>query len=580
MPAGPTTTRRTAWSLLLALALIFVAYSRAPLGGFVWDDHALVDCERADLSLAGIVQAFRQPFFADPEGFDTRRFFRPVVTLSYAVDCAVWDGQPAGFHLTNLAFHLLCAALVFLLARRLGAGPLPAAGGAILFGTFPRLTEAVTWISGRTDLLAASCALAALLTWAARGREARHRWLAASLLLLGLFAKEVAFAGAVAIAVHTFVARRGEGRGSSRALRELAPVGLALAVYLAMRLPATGAVREARLLRWYERPPTALEALGHYGRALLTPGSPETQIGLIGFPNGPMIALGAVVAALLGLAILREVRRQRKEPNPLRAAVLALGVAAIAPTLHLVYLPMNVVAADRFLYLPLAAMAALGAAAMRGLGERARIGVAVAAAALALFFCWRVDRRNGDWLSDRNLWAGTVQVSHPNNPLPWNRYGEELLLEGDHAGALEAFRRAREAERAWSERFGIVDQQASASGLARALAGVGRYEEAADLFEEVADLPAKTRFFRLNMGIAQAQALRFEKAERTLDALVAEFPDFEEAARAAALVRGAAADWRRLQAQRGELDERTFAAREAEILARLGRGRPAVGQGP
>lgn len=82
MPAGPTTTRRTAWSLLLALALIFVAYSRAPLGGFVWDDHALVDCERADLSLAGIVQVFRQPFFADPEGFDTRRFFRPVVTLS------------------------------------------------------------------------------------------------------------------------------------------------------------------------------------------------------------------------------------------------------------------------------------------------------------------------------------------------------------------------------------------------------------------------------------------------------------------------------------------------------------------
>ena len=56
-------------------------------------------------------------------------FYRPVTTLSFALDHAVWGLDPSGYHLTDLALLLACAIGVAALARRLlGPGRRPAGG--------------------------------------------------------------------------------------------------------------------------------------------------------------------------------------------------------------------------------------------------------------------------------------------------------------------------------------------------------------------------------------------------------------------------------------------------------------------
>ena len=169
---------------LLAAALAALVYVNALDNPFVYDDHDTV---------------VANPSLADPSNI---RFvlvhspFRPVVNVSYAIDRAIWGYRPFGFHLTNVLLHAVVVALLYaLLVRALAdlrrrkarddePGPRPRRGaenrrppaltegridawaaftGAALFGVHPLMTEAVGYVSGRSELLCGVFFLAALL---------------------------------------------------------------------------------------------------------------------------------------------------------------------------------------------------------------------------------------------------------------------------------------------------------------------------------------------------------------------------------------------------------------------------------
>ena len=81
-------------------------------------------------------------------------FYRPVTTLSFALDHAVWGLDPSGYHLTDLAAAARLRDLVAALGRRLlgpGVGPLAA---ALLFALHPLQIEALPVAARRADNLA------------------------------------------------------------------------------------------------------------------------------------------------------------------------------------------------------------------------------------------------------------------------------------------------------------------------------------------------------------------------------------------------------------------------------------------
>src|SRR5205085_7967194 len=79
--------------------------------------------------------------------------YRPLRDISHAFDFAMWGENAAGFHLTNVLIHLSNTLLVFALIRRLAGDLGVAFVAALVFAVHPIQTDAVTYISGRRDIL-------------------------------------------------------------------------------------------------------------------------------------------------------------------------------------------------------------------------------------------------------------------------------------------------------------------------------------------------------------------------------------------------------------------------------------------
>ena len=93
--------------------------------------------------------------------------YRPLTTFSYLVNYALLGNasRPAGYHWVNLALHGVNVALVYALGITVFAEATPAFTLAAIWGLHPVLTESVTNIVGRADLLAAFGVLAGLLCY-------------------------------------------------------------------------------------------------------------------------------------------------------------------------------------------------------------------------------------------------------------------------------------------------------------------------------------------------------------------------------------------------------------------------------
>ncbi len=126
-------------------------------------------------------------------------FFRPLISLSFFVDYKLWGLNPAGYHITNIFIHSLNAFLVsiivlFLMKKEYsyaGAGNLAFFSG-LLFLIMPCHTEAVSWISGRCDVIATFLFLLSFCSYLSYKKYNKLQYLLASLLffVLALFSKE------------------------------------------------------------------------------------------------------------------------------------------------------------------------------------------------------------------------------------------------------------------------------------------------------------------------------------------------------------------------------------------------------
>src|SRR5215469_9746869 len=171
-----------------------VTYSNSFRGDLSADADALVHDPRIAAATGTAVQAlFHQQYW----NTGVSGLYRPLASLSYMFNYSVLgDGvSPAGYHWLNFLLHMINTGLVYLLGlvifQRLGAAFLFAG----LWSVHPVMTESVTNIAGRPDLLAGLGVLGGLLAHI-RARDARgwYRipWLALLVfcLAVGLFSKE------------------------------------------------------------------------------------------------------------------------------------------------------------------------------------------------------------------------------------------------------------------------------------------------------------------------------------------------------------------------------------------------------
>ena len=153
-PRNPSSDRsnRDSGALLLVALLAAVAYGRVLGFAYRSDDFPMIRSAATDeggVHWARLGKFFTEPLREQIEG----RFYRPVWRSSYGIDIAL-GVQPAISYAIGLALFLGICLLVQRLGRELGLASRASLVGAALLAISPIPLEAVTWVAGRTDLLA------------------------------------------------------------------------------------------------------------------------------------------------------------------------------------------------------------------------------------------------------------------------------------------------------------------------------------------------------------------------------------------------------------------------------------------
>ena len=435
----PRTLRLLAVASLWLLTL--AAYSNSFQAGLLYDNTPILlkDARVHAVTGRNLELILTKEYWYPPTGSG---LYRPLSTLSYLFNYAMLGSgsQPAGYHIVNYLLHCANVSLAFALGLLLFGDGVTAFAMAAMWAVHPVLTESVTNVIGRADLLAGFGILAALLC-VASGAESRvrGRWLVAASVAsaIGIFSKESGIVVIAAVAIYDFVFLRAKTwRWRATAY---AAVALPCLVYLgarqmvlasspAMKIPFTDNPITADGF-WTGRL-TAIKVAGRGLALLVWPARLSCDYSYRAIPVSTGIDGGTLAGAavLLGLiAVLVWCYRHR----PAIAFLIAFGLAAFLPTSNLLF-PIGTIMAERFLYLP--ALALAGCLAALALGTARRFGVERSACAvlavIVLGFGARTFARNFDWKDEHTLWT-SAEAAYPTSYRP-----HTSLAEGDLNTAL------------------------------------------------------------------------------------------------------------------------------------------------
>ncbi|MEM9791057.1 MAG: tetratricopeptide repeat protein [Planctomycetota bacterium] len=528
---------RLARLMPFALALVCVGVYVNSLGNqFVFDTDKYID--------------------AIAEAVDPWSTFRPSQPMSRSLPQATLvanyliDGdEPRGYRLVNIAIHAVSAMVLFGLTWRLGwawrrrdprapgaastppeatAGVGLASAVSLLWAVHPLCTQAVAYVIQRHESMMALFFLLSLWALAgaaqSRGTPARVGW--GALAVAAAFASVSSKQVAVGLPVVAYLMDRCFYAGSwVGPIRRRWPIYLGLLAASGWLLIAGGeglVVEDAQVQAvgfgaggWYGSAQYLLsqgEVLLAYLRLVVMPW-PQVFDWAMGwqpaFPHRPVI-MGVTTLAVAGLFIASLIGVMRN------TAWGWLGLSTfvvLGPTSSV--MPITDLYFEHRVYLPLAALLAIGCLATNGLiagrmpSEAWRKLAVAGVLAIATVFAGLTVVRNAEYATRESLWR-TVTLRAPANPRGWHNYGRALEDRNKFAMAETAYRQALDRRPDYIE---------SRNSLAVVLLHQGRTREALGQLNLVVELdPELARSYynradaHLNLGNFDAAAADYGRA--------------------------------------------------------------------
>jgi tetratricopeptide (TPR) repeat protein len=550
-PAGEVIDRRPWWYAVGLIAASAAVFANSLSNPFVYDDHLTI-VENPHIAHAWSLSHMLATTPPSPTAG------RPLVAFSFAVNFALGELDPWGYHLVNLGIHLVGALLLFGIVRRTlatqtywtaarhAADPLGFAC-ALIWLVHPLQTEVVDYVTQRTESAMGAFYLLTLYgAMRAMQEEARRgRWTALAVVAcaLGMACKEPMVTAPIMVLLYDTVFRAGSIVGALRRRGGfyfgLASTWAVLAI-LVSYAPRAGSAGFS----------TDISAATYLmSQAVIV----ARYVGLAVWPNELVLDYGAVQpvllrdvlpAAVLVLAGLGAVVVLWRQSRPL-AFLGTWFFVTLAPSSSILPIATEV-GAERRMYLPLAALVVLAVlAAFRLLKrlEAARVAPApVAAAATLTIVCGLLGnlamRRNAEYRSEEGIWRTVIERrphgrAHQNlgvilrgqgrrdealahfrqavrdSPEAQYSLGLELQTRGEHHEAIAAFREFLE------RRHDDLNAPRAYGALGQSLLATGRAEEAAAAFRETIRMwPADPG---ARVGLAQA-AVRRERFDEAVEA--------------------------------------------------------------
>lgn len=438
--------------IIVLLAVTFAVYYNSINNGFVGDDISFVQDNPSIRSLANIPSFFfksRMLAAYDPDW--GTYIFRPLRTISYAFDYAVYGLRPWGFHITNLVLHMAASVTVYFVAFGLFEVPAVALLSAVAFSIHPVHVEAVSWISSRADLIGIIFLNLSLFSYFRYGRTGAPAYLAISVALsfLSYLGKETMIPLPGFIILYDYATR------NRRPVKDLVMSKLPAWVlfsavcfgYLVLRFYATGKMSSVQ--GWWGG--------SAYSNFLMMAKATATYLWLMVFPfkltlhylirpvhtvfdPWVIVSLLAIVSSLVLIIWTYTVNR-------LVFFCLAWFYLALVPIANIVPISFAMMA-ERYIYMPsMGPIMALSygvyalyrKAESRGVLETRAVIVGVAAMALA-YSVVSVER-NRVYKDNFAFYAEAIR-SAPNSAPSYNGLGDEYFKKRDYKNALVNYEKA------------------------------------------------------------------------------------------------------------------------------------------
>lgn len=114
------------WTYPAILVIVtFLVWGISLPNRFVWDDRILIQKNEVNISRMSLSMAFLSDFWSTDTEAGRSNYYRPLVTLSYMVDYALFGLQPIGYHATKIRtprIWVVCLSYL-LIQRRLHGTP-------------------------------------------------------------------------------------------------------------------------------------------------------------------------------------------------------------------------------------------------------------------------------------------------------------------------------------------------------------------------------------------------------------------------------------------------------------------------
>ncbi len=489
-----------------------LVYLNALHNPFVYDDYHTVVANPSILHVANL----RAIVLYD--------MTRPIVNLSYAIDRAVWGAAPFGFHLTNVLLHMFDVVLLFqlawLLAEDLQVQPadrrvrqerttLVAFAAATIFAVHPMMTEAVGYISGRSEVLCTTFFLAGLLCgrqWI-RGNGARWAGLTIGLWVAALATKEVGgMFPFVLFCYDWLVPVRLEPDTTSDPVENTAFRRRILTIHVPLiGIAVAGGIARLAVLARVEYPG---QVTVHWSYLLIGADVVRRYVMLILRPTGQTIfhevaAVNAVwdpraLAALTIVGLMAALAWRWRRAAPLVSLGMLWFLLLLVPSTVLIALDRGEPMAEHRVYLAscglfLAAGAALveAGAVLSRVRPRTWAVVPAVLAVVLLSFMAQTVWRNAVWSSPVSLWQESVDLA-PTHYRPRLLLGEALADSNRRTQAIEEFRTALRLR---------PTEPAAYAKLGDGLVDLGQFAEGAAVFRRLQDLDPRSPIVSNGLGV-------------------------------------------------------------------------------
>ncbi|MDP1854064.1 MAG: tetratricopeptide repeat protein [Candidatus Omnitrophota bacterium] len=485
--------------VLIALIAIvgFYIYANCLDGKFIWDDVWYVKNNFHIKHWSHIRKIFTSDIYLRTDFGTGNAFYRPLQMFSYMIDYSVWKLNVKGYHLSNIALHILTALSIYWLINILWRDQYLSLFTALLFITHPIHTEAVDYIAGRADSLAALFVIISFVLYIKQidGRRMGISFLMLASYILALLSKEYSLILLGVLLLYSYTFKRSlKNRGFYLIL-------IASFSYILLRLTILKKLLIVQLSfdnGFLERIPGFFVAITNYIRLLVFPFNLHMEYGIDLFDiRDPKAIAGALSAILLLFFAFK-----KRKTDKLAFFSVSWFFITLLPVSNLY--PINAYMAEHWLYLPSLGFFLIVARFLWSLFRTARFrSIALfCVLALASFYSYLTIKQNEYWRDPIVFFQRTLEYSPYSARLYLNlanaysdsgRYDEAI---GSYKKAIELLPDCADAY----TNFGVVYSR------------LGRHEEAIALYKKAIEIAPDNAQAYTNLGNAYMDIGRHNEA--------------------------------------------------------------------